>query len=458
MVKQRIFPLIKLVGFEPKLINKFSKYGIDSAEELVALAAIPGELSRVAKLLNLDEPAAKKIIDNAKLKLPKELREKMSKPSNLKVKLGVRKPERRKKFEATLAKYPEKPAKRMVSQFAQAIATAPSITAPVEYDLTDQLTDVKDQGNRGTCVAFSAVAVREFLAGSQPDLSEQFLYWWCDDHDPVPEEPGTTVEMGFNGLFQAGVCKESTWRYNSEAIKGNEGQGPPPAGASDEAKDYKITKILDLDENSIDELKKCLNGTNDLPGRPIAFSIPVYNSWLLSNAVMLSGQITMPLPGEEVEGGHAMVMVGYQDDASVPGGGFFIIRNSWGPRWGQNCTFGAGYGTIPYQYITKYCWEAFTGEAKTSGKSCFIATAAYGSPYAKEVQFLRNFRDVKLKSTTGGKTFVDFYEGLYYMFSPKISQKMQRDPALKNIIRWVVVSPIVYFLRRAVGLIEHGKK
>jgi hypothetical protein len=172
-------------------------------------------------------------------------------------------------------------------------------------------------------------------------------------------------------------------------------------------------------------------------------------------AVQLSGQITMPLPGENMVGGHAMVLVGYQDDDSVPGGGFFILRNSWGKLWGVNCKYGAGYGTIPYKYISKYCWEAYTGDSEPQGKKCFIATAAYGSPYAEEVQFLRNFRDQKLKSSPGGKTFVDLYENIYYRFSPQVAQKMQQNKTVKNVLRWVIVSPIVYFLHKTVGLIDH---
>jgi hypothetical protein len=463
MEKKRIFPLMKIMGIQPKMIKPFSKLGIDSAEELVGLSFTPLGLKGMAKHLDLDEKEVKKLVENAKQNLPKELLKKISKPSTLEVGFGARIPKRRKAFEVKMAQHPEQRPTRPASQFVSMTAGAPPVTAVPDVNLIDKLTDIRNQGMRGTCVAFSSVAVREFLTGSKTDLSEQFLYWWCDAHDDVPEEPGTTVEMGFNGLLNAGVCLEGTWPYNPYPISGNEGQGPPPTGASDEASQYKILQLIDLDENSIDELKSCLKGTDSFPGRPIAFSIPVYNSWFKSMAVTLSGQITMPLPGEEIVGGHAMVLVGYQDDASVPGGGFFIIRNSWGKDWGENCEYGSGYGTIPYKYISQYCWEAFTGDSESSpappvpGKICFIATAAYGSPYAKEVQFLRNFRDVKLKTTPGGKAFVDYYENIYYKFSPYIAQKMNENVAVKNIMRWFIVAPIVYFLQKAVGFIERKR-
>ena len=68
----------------------------------------------------------------------------------------------------------------------------------------------------------------------------------------------------------------------------------------------------------------------------------------------------MKLPGGTMSGGNAMCFIGYQDDSSSPGGGFFILRNSWGTGWGSACPYGAGNGTVPYQYIANDGWEAVT--------------------------------------------------------------------------------------------------
>jgi C1A family cysteine protease len=93
----------------------------------------------------------------------------------------------------------------------------------------------------------------------------------------------------------------------------------------------------------------------------IAFSIPVFDSWYLPALPRKTGAITLPIPGEIARGGHAMCIVGYTDDPSeeYPGGGFFIVRNSWDTTWGSACPFGPGYGTIPYLYIAKYGMEAW---------------------------------------------------------------------------------------------------
>ena len=49
----------------------------------------------------------------------------------------------------------------------------------------------------------------------------------------------------------------------------------------------------------------------------------------------------MPLPNEQVAGGHAVMAVGYDDQNQ-----WRLVRNSWGDGWGMN-----GYFTLPYQYL-----------------------------------------------------------------------------------------------------------
>ena len=62
---------------------------------------------------------------------------------------------------------------------------------------------------------------------------------------------------------------------------------------------------------------------------------------------------------------------------------------------------------------------------------CFIATAAYGTPRAAEVQILREFRDGYLLTNPVGQAFVDFY----YSVSPPIAEFITQHPGLKPIVR-----------------------
>jgi alpha-tubulin suppressor-like RCC1 family protein len=62
---------------------------------------------------------------------------------------------------------------------------------------------------------------------------------------------------------------------------------------------------------------------------------------------------------------------------------------------------------------------------------CFIATAAYGTPMAQEIQILREFRDEYLLTNPVGQALV----GLYYTVSPPIAEFITEHPSLKPIVR-----------------------
>jgi C1A family cysteine protease len=86
----------------------------------------------------------------------------------------------------------------------------------------------------------------------------------------------------------------------------------------------------------MDQLKGCLAS-----GYPFVFGFSVYDSFE-SSEVAKTGVVPMPKPKERQLGGHAVLAVGYDDGTSR-----FIVRNSWGDKWGN-----AGYFTMPYDYLT----------------------------------------------------------------------------------------------------------
>ena len=64
-------------------------------------------------------------------------------------------------------------------------------------------------------------------------------------------------------------------------------------------------------------------------------------------------------------------------------------------------------------------------------EGCFIATAAYGTPMAEEIEILRGFRDAYLLTSPVGQALV----GLYYRVSPPIAEFITEHPSLKPIVR-----------------------
>ena len=70
-----------------------------------------------------------------------------------------------------------------------------------------------------------------------------------------------------------------------------------------------------------------------------------------------------------------------------------------------------------------------------SGGGCLIATAAYGSEMAPQVQFLREIRDNQLMSTDSGVSFMAGFNSLYYSFSPYIADYERENPAFKELVK-----------------------
>jgi C1A family cysteine protease len=64
-------------------------------------------------------------------------------------------------------------------------------------------------------------------------------------------------------------------------------------------------------------------------------------------SVQETGEILMLLPGATPDGGHAIVLVGYELAPRVAGGGAFIFRNSWGKDWARlRGRHGGSYGAL----------------------------------------------------------------------------------------------------------------
>ena len=90
--------------------------------------------------------------------------------------------------------------------------------------------------------------------------------------------------------------------------------------------------------------------------------------------------------------------------------------------------------------------DAIRGTHETpSGGGCLIATAAYGSELAPQVQLLREIRDNMLLSTDSGISFMAGFNQLYYSFSPAVADLERENAAFKDAVR-VAITPALYTL------------
>ena len=238
-------------------------------------------------------------------------------------------------------------------------ATRRARTVRPAVSLVKQFPTARDQRARGTCVAFASIAFLEFHLSAQAGErvarhAEQFVYWACKAGDGLPDTEGTFVRTARDVLRRRGACLNSTWKYRPLPVPGNEGQGPPPPGAVDEAKQAKWRPAKSVKARDPAAIRAVLDQR-----RPVVLSVLTFPSWDFG-VTAETGEIAMPFPGEVSDGGHAICLVGYELNDGVPGGGAFILRNSWGTAWGKpHGRFGAGYGTLFFDYVAKYGLEAF---------------------------------------------------------------------------------------------------
>ena len=205
---------------------------------------------------------------------------------------------------------------------------------PLKVDLRAQLPPVYAQGAIGSCTAQSVCAafhfcqMKEKLYNYAP--SRLFTYYTTRDIEgTVNEDSGAMLRDTIKSINKFGACPESIWPYDISKLTVK-----PTATCYDTASRHTAVSYYQVSQN-LNQLKGCL-----AEGYPFAFGMTVYDSFE-SDDVANNGIVQLPLPNEQQIGGHAVLVVGYDDSQQR-----FIVRNSWGIDWGM-----AGYFTMPYAYM-----------------------------------------------------------------------------------------------------------
>lgn len=220
------------------------------------------------------------------------------------------------------------------------LESAPEL--PSGVDLRVGYPGVYDQGDLGSCVANAVAYMFEYVrfkqgdgGGGVPpfDPSRLFLYWearrlmgpgWTG------VDNGTFNRLAIKAAVESGIAPESDWPYDQSKVFTQ-----PPQLAYDHAVQFKAMEYLRLDNSNLIELKQCLTD-----GYPFVFGFTVFGKF----PGLLPGHMaTLPVPGEQLLGGHSVVCMGYSDQLSG-----FLCKNSWGTSWGNNSDF-----VMPYEYLTE---------------------------------------------------------------------------------------------------------
>lgn len=238
---------------------------------------------------------------------------------------------------------------------------------------------VRNQGGCGSCYWFSGADTGEIClmkAGQLPvgnGLAKQYgmdckkSFGGCNGGDEAEvidllKTSGmpTTDEYGpYRAAAQA--CKNTAamkfykikdWGY----VKGDQGQGKP----------------------SVQEMKNAI-----LQYGPISIAIDAAGFDPYTGGVFT-------VTGRNID--HAVIIIGFVDDASAPGGGYFILRNSWTDQWGES-----GYMKLSYaSYFVEAIWVTVTTLPPPPVSSIPVitspmsATATIGVPFTYTITATNN--------------------------------------------------------------------
>ena len=202
---------------------------------------------------------------------------------------------------------------------------------PLRADLRVLFPPVYQQGLLGCCVGNEVagqISWAHIIFGRPDPLpSRLFIYYNARDMEgTVLEDAGCRIRSAIKSTVKLGVCAETLWPY--EIIKFST---KPSSICYAEALKDQIISYHRIGW-SLTAMKSCI-----VEGFPFSIGVRVHENFPLET---ITGEIPMPT-GEDI-GGHALMVVGYDDTTRR-----FTIRNSWGSEWGYN-----GYGFIPYEYLT----------------------------------------------------------------------------------------------------------
>jgi len=110
----------------------------------------------------------------------------------------------------------------------------------------------------------------------------------------------------------------------------------------------------------------------------------------------------------------------------------------------QPLTTGLDYGEQIMEGTDAASLENTSNETMDNeeGGGCLIATAAYGSEMAPQVQFLREIRDSKVMTTQSGTAFMTGFNQFYYSFSPAVADYERENPVFKEAVK-VTLTPML---------------
>ena len=203
-----------------------------------------------------------------------------------------------------------------------------SVSVPTKFRLS-ALGRVLNQGDKPFCVAYSSASLKmhqEFKEHKKYyTFDPDWLYAECKKLDGIPDQDGTFLRVALQIIQDRGYLARAE-RYKLKKDTG-----------------FKIEKYVRL--ASKQQIKEAVYHIG-----PVLFGITVDES------IYSPVRGVVPEPQGRELGGHAMIIVGFDDNKKCLGSrGAFLVKNSWGRSYGSR-----GYIWLPYSHFDHYDnWDAW---------------------------------------------------------------------------------------------------
>ncbi len=214
---------------------------------------------------------------------------------------------------------------------------------PSSYDWRSQniMTGIRNQGSCGSCWAFAAVGVFESLIKMMDDksvnLSEQHV---------VNCVSSGGCDGGYSSDALAYLMTDGGVMENQVPYQGIDGTCNSSLVPSYYLDMWWMNYLgSDTLADRVSQMKYAIYNYG-----PAAVSMDVYADfyYYYNSGVYVYDGTSSNM------GGHAIVAVGWVDDASITNGGYWICKNSWGPGWGESGYFRIAYGQAEIEHWLRY--------------------------------------------------------------------------------------------------------
>lgn len=286
---------------------------------------------------------------------------------------------------------------------------------PESYSLKKYVPEIGDQGNHGTCVGWSStyyVASMEFNILNNITNSKQKEYLVYDPYltylNIVDESSYSTCE---NGTYISDACEYIT---NNGAKR----KLTSPLSCGDN-----IDQSMYNEQNTMvqfEEYYRLYDWWDDMEGNvtavcasiannhPVVFGMTLVNSfrYVNSEGYYQATKEERDNPNAYSLGGHAMTIVGYDDNKN---GGAFLVVNSWGEDWGDD-----GFFWLKYEDFQAFCSSAYSFKTKANSMN-FYGDCMSGDCYS----------GYGMSQVKGNGSYEGYFsagemsEGIYFNFSKK---------------------------------------